>query len=244
MLLFQKGNWDAAIWLNAVWSEAESSFVYLPNNKQNNTVTEEQAMNVFDENYMTGGTNGSTGDHATITGIYDGPKPRFTLNNGPPSTRAMTVCGASPKTTKGIEALNLMLDPSKEKDRTTKVKLAKEKYHADFDPINLARSYKKLFELLWYTRLPCFDVKDVTSKTRDEMSVIKRCYWRGKMVDCASIFVTRSTDHGMCCTFNLGNAEKIFKDTIYGNMSSDMQKRDKQLSFRNITSVGLVFDKY
>ena len=43
--------------------------MYLPNNKQNNTVTEEQAMNVFDENYMTGGTNGSTGDHATITGI-------------------------------------------------------------------------------------------------------------------------------------------------------------------------------
>ena len=230
--------------MNAVWSEAESAFVYLPNNKQNDTVTEEQEMNVFDENYMTGGADGAAGDHATITGIYDGSKPRFTLNNGSPSTRAMTVCGASPKTTKGIEALNLMLDPSKEKDRTMKVALAKEKYHGDFERINLAKSYKKLFELLWYTRLPCFDVKDVTSKERDEMSVIKRCYWRGKMVDCASIFVTRSTDRGMCCTFNSDNAENIFRDNIYMNMSSAMQKRDKQLSFNRITSVGLVCIKY
>ena len=201
-------------------------------------------MIVLDENYMVVGANGTTGDHATITGRYNDTFLLFTLNNGPPGTKAMAVCQASPKTTKGIQTLNLMFDPSKENDRTTKVKLEKEKYHEDFDQINLSKSYKKLFELLWYTRLPCFDVKDVTSKTRDEMSVIKRCYWRGKMVDCASIFVTRSTDHGMCCTFNLGNAEKIFKDTIYGNMSSDMQKRDKQLSFRNITSVGLVFDKY
>ena len=218
--------------------------MYLLNDKQNDTVTEEQSVNVFDENYMTHRGNGATGDNAIITGIYDRTSPRFTLNNGPPSTRAMTVCRASPKTTKGIEVLNLMFDPSKEEDRTTKVELTKEKYHEDFDPINLSKSYKKLFELLWYTRLPCFDVKDVTSKEKDEMSVIKRCYWRGRMVDCASIFVTRSTDHGMCCTFNSDNAEEIFKDTIYGNMSSDMQNRDKQRSFKKIASDRLVFNNY
>ena len=193
---------------------------------------------------MTVGATGTTGDHATITGRHNDTSPLFTLNNGPPGTTAMTVCQATPKTTKGIQALNLMFDPSKENDRTTKVELAKEKYHEDFDHIDLSKSYKKLFELLWYTRLPCFDVKDVTSKKKDEMSVIKRCYWRGQMVDCASIFVTRSTDHGMCCTFNLGNAEKIFKNTIYGNISSDMRKRDKQLSFNNIISSGLVFNKH
>ena len=193
---------------------------------------------------MTVGATGTTGDHATITGRYNDTSPLFTLNNGPPGTTAMTVCRATPKTTKGIQALNLMFDPSKENDRTTKVELAKEKYHEDFDHIDLSKCYKKLFELLWYTRLPCFDVKDVTSKKKDEMSVIKRCYWRGQMVDCASIFVTRSTDHGMCCTFNLGNAEKIFKNTIYGNISSDMRKRDKQLSFKKIISSGLVFNKH
>ena len=227
-----------AIWINAVWSDVVSSFMYLPDTKQDSTtvVTGNKSMIVFDEDYMTVGSNGSIGDHAFITGTYNGTTPHFTLNSGPPGTEAMTVCRAPPKATKGIQTLNLMFDPSKEMDRTTKVESTKEKYHADFDPINLSKSYKKLFELLWYTRLPCFDVKDVTSKEKDEMSVIKRCYWRGRMVDCASIFVTRSTDHGMCCTFNSDNAEKIFKETIYGNMSSDMQKRDNQRSFKKTAS--------
>ena len=246
ILHFEEEARDGAIWIDAVWSDVLSSFVYLPNDKQNSPTpaTGNKSMIVFDENYIKVGATGTTGDHATITGRYNDTSLLFTLNNGPPGTKAMTVCRASTKTTKGIQALNLMFDPSKESDRTTKVELAKEKYHEDFDQINISKSYEKLFELLWYTRLPCFDVKHVTSKEKDEMSVIKRCYWRGKMVDCASIFVTRSTDHGMCCTFNLGNAEKIFKDTIYGNISSDMQKRDKQLSFKKIISLGLVFDKH
>ena len=220
--------------------------MYLPDTKHDSTtvVTDNQSMIVCNEDYMTVGSNGSIGDHAIISGRYNGTTPHFTLNSGPPAMEAMAVCRAPPKTTKGIQTLNLMFDPSKKKDRTTKVKLTKEKYHADFDPINLSKSYKKLFELLWYTRLPCFDVKDVTSEERDEMSVIKRCYWRGRMVDCASIFVTRSTDHGMCCTFNSEDADKIFKDTIYGNMSSDMQKRDKQRSFKKTAADGLVFNKY
>ena len=51
------------------------------------------------------------------------------------------------------------------------------------------------------------------------MSVIKRCYWKGQMIDCALIFVTRPTDRGMCCTFNQEQAEKIFKTTMYGNIT-------------------------
>ena len=65
------------------------------------------------------------------------------------------------------------------------------------------------------------------------MSVIKRCYWRGEMVDCASIFVTRSTDRGMCCTFNPGKAENIYKDTKYTRIISDMQQQDQKLHFVN-----------
>ena len=221
--------------------------MYLPDDEQkqkNSTApTGTQSMIVFDADYMAVGSNSPVGDHAILMGTSNDTTPLFTLHSGPPGTEAIAVCRTSPKTTRGIQALNLMFDPSKDQARTRKVEQAKIKYHANFDPINLSKSYKKLFELLWYTRLPCFDVKDVTSKEKDEMSVIKRCYWRGKMVDCASIFVTRSTDHGMCCTFNLGNAEKIFKDTIYGNMSSDMQKRDQLLSFRNTISTRLVCNK-
>ena len=168
----------------------------------------------------------------------------FILNSEEEVSEASVVCRVSPNFPIGIQTLNLMLDPSKANERKEKVGAAKNKFNDDFGQLDISKSYEKLFELLWYTRLPCFDVKGVTSKKKDEMWVIKRCYWRGKMVDCASIFVTRSTDHGMCCTFNLGNAEKIFKDTIYGNISSDMQKRDKQLSFQKIISFGLVFNEH
>ena len=144
---------------------------------------------------------------------------------------AMTVCRMSPIVTIGIQTLNMMLDPSKTNDREKKIELAQDKYDKDFGELDFTKSYEKLFELLWYSRLPCFDVKGITSKEKDEMSVIKRCYWRGEMVDCASIFVTRSTDRGMCCTFNIGNAQKIFVDTTYRNITSYLQKRDRKDSF-------------
>jgi hypothetical protein len=152
------------------------------------------------------------------------------------SKYGMTVCRSSPFVTKGIKTLNTLLDPSKSADREKKVVEAQDKYHDDFGKMDLAKSYKKLFELLWYSRLPCFDVMGVTSNEKDEMSVIKRCYWRGQMVDCASIFVTRSTDRGMCCTFNVANAEKIYNETMYRNIVSDLQKRDREGSFGQVSN--------
>ena len=144
---------------------------------------------------------------------------------------AMTVCRVSPRVTDGIKSLNTMLDPSKSKDREQKLEAAKSEYNKDFGELDFAKSYEKLFELLWYSRLPCFDVKGRTSQQKDEMAVVKRCYWRGQMVDCASIFVTRSTDRGMCCTFNVGNAENIYVDTMYRNITSYLQQRDKNDGF-------------
>ena len=220
--------------MNAAWSNAKSGLKHQQGKRSANgmSVTEtKKHTNIFDKQYMNIETIGTTETHATIRARYNQTEALFTLNETQSETTAMTVCQASPITTQGIQTLNMMFDPLKEPERITNVQKAKAKYHQNFEPMDIEKSYKKLFELLWYTRLPCFDVKDITSKERDEMSVIKRCYWRSKMVDCASIFVTRSTDHGMCCTFNLANAEKIFKDTLYGNMTSEMQSKDKRLSF-------------
>ena len=225
--------------MNAAWSDAKSGFEHLQGKRSANgmSVTEtKKHTNIFDKQYMNIETIGTTETHATIRARYNQTEALFTLNETQSETTAMTVCQASPITTQGIQTLNMMFDPLKEPERITNVQKAKAKYHQNFEPMDIEKSYKKLFELLWYTRLPCFDVKDITSKERDEMSVIKRCYWRSKMVDCASIFVTRSTDHGMCCTFNLANAEKIFKDTLYGNMTSEMQSKDKRLSFEELVS--------
>ena len=197
--------------------------------------------NVVDRTYMElqPGVNVSTyvDHHVVVYGNYS-KKGNFTLKGGSANMKSFTVCRAYPLITPGIKTLNVMLDPSKSLYRKNKIKAAKKKYHDDFDKINISKTYNKLFELLWYTKLPCFDVKGITSQERDEMSVIKRCYWRGKMVDCASIFVTRSTDRGMCCTFNLGQAEKIFKNTRYRNITSRLQQQDRQLNFSNSKLLG------
>ena len=34
--------------------------------------------------------------------------------------------------------------------------------------MDLDKSYPSLFELLWYSQLPCFDVVNITSKADDE----------------------------------------------------------------------------
>ena len=61
--------------------------------------------------------------------------------------------------------------------------------------------------------------------------MIKRCYWRGKMVDCGRIFVARPTDRGMCCAFDFDNAEKVFEESMYTDILTNHQKKDKSLRF-------------
>ena len=164
-------------------------------------------------------------------GKYD-KEGHFSLKPGKPRlSKALTICRALPKATEGVKTLNTMLDPSLVIERTQKIETAKAQYFKNFEEMNISRSYDKLFELLWYTRLPCFDVKGITSKQKDESSMIKRCYWRGKMVDCGQIFVARPTDRGMCCAFNFDNAEKVFKDSTYTDTLTNHQKKDKSLRF-------------
>ena len=146
-------------------------------------------------------------------------------------SKASTICRTFPNVPLGIQTLNIMLDPEKSSERIRKTKSAKDRYFKDFGQMNMMKSYDKLLELLWYTRLPCFDVKGVTSEVNDGLSFVKRCYWRGKMVDCSQIFVTRPTDRGMCCGFNFDNAEKVFKKTKFTDSITKLQYKDKHNSF-------------
>ena len=41
-------------------------------------------------------------------------------------------------------------------------------YRESYEKINLEESYASLFELLWYSQLPCFDVMNVTTKEKEE----------------------------------------------------------------------------
>jgi hypothetical protein len=37
-----------------------------------------------------------------------------------------------------------------------------------YNNMDLEKSYSALFEMLWYSQMPCYDVKDVTSKKNNE----------------------------------------------------------------------------
>ena len=132
----------------------------------------------------------------------------------------------------GIKSMNLQLDPSMETERLIEIRNAKDDYDEEFGSMEkTAQAIQNLFEILWYSQLPCFDIKDITSDIKDEMSVIKRCYWKDKLINCSSIFRTRPTDRGMCCSFNMEKAEEIFKHSQYGDMISNMQLQDLSYSF-------------
>ena len=49
--------------------------------------------------------------------------------------------------------------------------------------------YEDLFEIMWYSQLPCFDVQGITSSSSaGESAMVKRCYWKRQRVNCAAIF--------------------------------------------------------
>ena len=99
------------------------------------------------------------------------------------------------------------------------------------------RARLKLFEILWYTQLPCFDIHDITSKVKDDTALLKRCYWKSKLMSCSAIFKMQPTDRGMCCSFNIKKAETLFADGIFTKTVTDLQKRDKQLAFDKLEKI-------
>ena len=48
---------------------------------------------------------------------------------------------------------------------------------------------------------------------------------------CSQIFTTMPTDRGMCCSFNIQKAEKLFANGIFTETIVEMQKRDRKLAF-------------
>ena len=126
-----------------------------------------------------------------------------------------------------------MFDPSLEFERSLKEITAKNEYTLNFGSTDLQQSYYNLFEILWYSQLPCFDVINVTSNVNNEMGMIKSCSWKGQMMNCASIFNMMPTDKGMCCTFNKDKAEAMFKEGAYLEQITNMQEKDKDGAFDN-----------
>ena len=88
-----------------------------------------------------------------------------------------------------------------------------------------------MFNLLWYTQLPCSDVRGYTSDVKDELSFVKRCYWKENPISCATIFHKQPTDRGMCCSFNIEKAEELLKKSKYTDVIVARQKYDSEHGF-------------
>ena len=114
---------------------------------------------------------------------------------------------------------------------------AKAAYKESFKKMDLDKSYPSLFEILWYTQLPCFDVENVTSEFRDQYGMLKGCFWKGIEVPCSNVFDTFPTDQGMCCTFNINKAEEMFTKGRYTDMVQFMQQRDRNSSYDRNSSM-------
>ena len=127
---------------------------------------------------------------------------------------------------KNLQKMNLLLNPDMANERKGKEEEAKEKFNDQFGGMDLQKSYRNLFPILWYSQLPCFDVKNITSNTPGEMSIIKKCFWKEMEMSCPSIFTTMPTDRGMCCIFNMKKAEEIFQKSEYASLIQTMQSLD------------------
>ena len=118
-----------------------------------------------------------------------------------------------------------------EEERKTQMKKAIDSYEERFGKLDLEKSYMPLFEVLWYSDVPCTDIKGITSGFKDELSFIKKCYWKKKEINCSAVFQKRPTNRGMCCTFNMKNAEYILKSSRYQNAISSRQSKDTENGF-------------
>ena len=55
------------------------------------------------------------------------------------------------------------LDPGMKGERMEKIEEAIKEYDTDFGLMDMETAYPALFELLWYSQLPCVDVKGIDS---------------------------------------------------------------------------------
>ena len=67
------------------------------------------------------------------------------------------------------------------------------------------------------------------------IGMLKRCVWKGRRLNCSSIFSMYPTDRGMCCTFNKQKADEMFKESNYQRQLVRLGGQDKHMSFEDST---------
>jgi len=99
--------------------------------------------------------------------------------------------------------------------------------------MNMSEVYDSLMAQLWYSKLPCFDITGLTAMEDNDSSFIKNCKWKGIPIPCASIFTMVPTDQGLCCAFNVAEANAMYADSLFSKTLQTLQANDKNSSFES-----------
>ena len=119
--------------------------------------------------------------------------------------------------------LDMIFHPSKKEEYESFLHEAKKEYEDKFSGLDMQKSYDSLFELLWYTQMPCFDTGDFNTNAENRNGMIKSCSWKGIRMPCSKLFKASPTDRGMCCSFNVDAANQMFKSSKYKDRILKMQ---------------------
>ena len=146
----------------------------------------------------------------------------------------------SKKKVKELNAVELAFDPALKPLAEMIKKQSLANTRQMFQNLNSTAARYNLFEILWYTQLPCFDVRDTTSIKDKQYSMLKSCYWMGTKLPCSEVFQTVPTDRGMCCSFNLEKAQNMFEGKQFRNKVNKLQTRDKAFAFEKVSEISPV----
>jgi hypothetical protein len=130
---------------------------------------------------------------------------------------------------------SLLLDPATNKlnKLATAYKRAEITYILKW--LDQSAAYQSIFKTVWYSALPCFDIRNITAYSNGASALLQYCEWKGIPISCSAIFTTFPTDLGMCCSFNMKAADDIYVKSKYRDMLQAMQGSDKKASFLSST---------
>ena len=115
------------------------------------------------------------GDQSSPSNETTTEKPNETTTEKPTTDPPLTKKNLT-EGEKQVQKFELALNPAMKEEQQQQVQRTIDRYNEEFGKLDMEKAYEPLFELLWYSQMPCFDVKGMTSSFKDEISAEGRNY--------------------------------------------------------------------
>ena len=138
---------------------------------------------------------------------YSSKYPLVTIRTSICNWNLTALCQKSANTfsncTSSINILSLKLDPAHKKNVQVVTSVMAQKYKDLFNRLNRTLAYKKVFSMLWYSSLPCFDLNGVTSSSdeflRALVGISPSDKWQEGSGTCTDVGELASRGAGVAC---------------------------------------------